>query len=235
MWHSTTTTEHALRYAVRMTENPTITVRGEAALQFPAERGTVTLQTTVASPDREKAYSTVVEVYNRLAKKAQGFIDDQSATWHRATVPTISSSKQKWQGEFDEEPQERVIHHVSATILVKFQDFHALGEWLSDLAEEEIVVVRPTEWSLTGTTRKAREAEVRKLALANARKRAAEFMEAEGVTMDNLRLVEAAEEAAAPKNFAGAMRASAPVAEGYTPDEISLQAAVLARFVAVEY
>lgn len=218
-----------------MTEQPTITVHGEASTQHPAERATVSLVLTFASPDREAAYTTVVDAYNRLAKEAQGFIDNGAATWHRATVPTIASSKQKWQGEFDEEPQERVIHHVSASILVKFQDFSALGTWLSSLVDEETVLVRPTEWSLTGDTRKARQAEVRKMALVNARKRAADYLSAEDVNPESLRLVEALEESSAPKNFAGAMRASAPAPEGYTPDEISLTATVLAKYVATEY
>lgn len=218
-----------------MSAHPTITVNGEASTQHAAERGTVTLNLTSASPDREAVSSKVFETYNRLAKKAEAFTESGAATWHRATVPTISSSKQQWQGEFDEEPQERVIHHVSASILVKFSDFSALGEWLGELAEEEIVFVRPTEWSLTGTTRKAKEAEVRKLALTNARKRACEFMEAEGIVPESLRLVEATEEAATPKTFAGAMRGSAPVPEGYTPDEISLRASVKATFIATEY
>lgn len=222
-------------YAVRMTDNPTITVHGEAAIQLPAERGTVTVQLAVQSPDREKAFSMVVETYNRLASQAKAFTENSAATWHRATVPTISSSKQKWQSEFDDEPQERTIHHIQASILVKFQDFAALGEWVSDIVSEEIALVRPTEWSLTGTTRKAGQADVRKLALHNARKRAEEFLSAENVKPENLRLVEAVEEEVVPKLFAGAKRASAPVAEGYTPDEISLGATIRATYVATEY
>lgn len=218
-----------------MSAQPTITVHGEASIQLPAERGTVTVQLASQSPDREKAYNTVVETYNRLSKQAKGFTDNGAATWHRATVPTISSSKQKWQGEFDDEPQERTIHHIQASILVKFQDFAALGEWVSDIVDEEIALVRPTEWSLTGTTRKAGQADVRKLALANARKRAEEFLSAEDVNPEHIRLVEATEEEVVPKLFAGAKRASAPVAEGYTPDEISLGATIRATFVTTEY
>lgn len=218
-----------------MTDNPTITVHGEASTQHPAERGTVTIILAAQSPERDKAYETVSKAYERLAKRAKRFTEDGSATWHRVTVPTIASSKQDWQGEYDEQPQTRTIHHVSATILVKFQDFTALGVWLADLVDEEAVVVRPTEWSLTGTTRKAQEAGVRKLALADARKRATEYLSAEGVDPEKLRLVEASEEPAVTKMFAGAMRASAPVLEGYTPDEISLSAGIRATFVALEY
>lgn len=226
-----------------MTESTTeFIVTADAVRHIRAERATVHVSISSRSESsKSDAYDAVAAVHNRLDAQARALRHSSvgAATWHYAAAPTSYSFKEAWKNDGETEPRYRLVFVTSSSIEVKFQDFEAMSDWLSELATEPLVSSAPPVWSLTEHTRKKAESKVRTRAVKNARQYAADFAAGDDIEPSSLRLVkvDASVSSAPVYGVAGALRGGAGGSNAsfiVTPKEVTVSAFVTATFAATE-
>ena len=129
-----------------------IAVVGNAKHSYPAERATVQIVVGLEGSHRESVARESIEIHNRIAAAARAHHEAGAATWWSADRVVVSPFK-----EYVKNSDTTVTkHRARSSVEVKFQDFGALAEWVSGLAETKGVVIAGIEWTLT----EARRAEV---------------------------------------------------------------------------
>ncbi|WP_412737404.1 SIMPL domain-containing protein [Krasilnikovia sp. MM14-A1259] len=204
-----------------MAEQPTVVVRGEASREVPPEQAVFSV--TVSARDKDQA-TTLARLTERAAGLRQALDGFPEAIEQRVTSGLVVYPELRRSGE-------RVsAYSGSVTTTVTVTDFTVLGELLMRLARREQTAVSGPWWRLRpGSTAGA---EVRRLAVADALARAAEYADAVGARVD--RLVELADEGAGSAQPAMRMVAfSAPGGGGAEHLELDPQPQTVAASVVV--
>jgi uncharacterized protein len=219
----------------------TITVRGEHETRLSPEQGVVHITLRAEGPERgpvvERVSALALPIREDLTARQQaGTIDEWSS--QRVTV----WSDRPWNADG---ARLSLVHYASVDVTATFSDFAALSWWVSEIADREGVQIGGVDWRLTPATRAAREQEVAAHAVQVAIARATAYAQAIGrttvtpVEIADLGLLgrgESAPSPAAPKMMRSAFSAmdaagSAPAMQ-FQPEDITLTAAVEARFTA---
>ena len=125
----------------------TITVQGTHTAWFDAERATVHISATFDGPKRDEVFARatqtaadVTALITPLHDAAKGPVtwwsSDRIRVW--AQRPWNSEGKQL-----------APVHHAAIQVTVKFNEFDALADWLTDAATVPGVQVNGIEWTLT--------------------------------------------------------------------------------------
>ncbi|MFS0732712.1 SIMPL domain-containing protein [Microbacterium sp. 1P10UB] len=217
-----------------------ITVRGEHETRIAPERGIARITVRGEGPER-------APVLERVAALALPLRDDLAARQAAGTIVEWSSGRAAvWSDRPWNADGTRLapVHYATIDISATFSDVAALSAWLSDVAERDGVQVGGVDWILTPTTRAAREQEVATEAVQVAVARATAYARAIGretvtpVQIADVGLLgggDAPGMPASPKMMRAAfaaMDASSGPAMQFQPEDITLTAAVEARFTA---
>ncbi|MEQ6898969.1 SIMPL domain-containing protein [Microbacterium sp. KR10-403] len=209
----------------------TITVRGEHELRRAPEQAVAHIAVRAEGPDRglvvERIAALAAPIREELAeRKAAGTLVD----WSSQRVAVWSD--RPWAGE----KRLAVVHHAGVDITATFDDFAALSWWITQVAERDGVEVRYIDWRLTDDTAAALEREAAAHAVQVAVARATAYAVALGLSevipaevADRGLLSPGAPTARALMAATGAMDAAAV---DFRPDDITVSAAVEARFTA---
>jgi uncharacterized protein len=218
-----------------------ITVRGEHETRLPPEQGIVHL--TLRAEGRDRA--PVVEQVSVLAAP---LIDDLRSRREAGSIDDWSSqrvavwSDRPWNADGKQLP---LVHHASIDVTATFSDFGTLSWWVSEMADREGVQIGWIDWRLTPATRAAREQEVAAQAVQIAVARATAYARAIARTsvtpteIADLGLLSRGDATAAPtapkmlRSMAAMDAAGSAPAMQFQPEDITLTAAVEARFTAV--
>lgn len=211
-----------------------ITVRGSAEAHLAPERAVAHVSASVDGPERAAVIERVAAVSapvrdDLAARKAAGTIDEWTA--QRVAV----WSERPWNGEGR---QLDLVHHASVEITATFSDFAALSDWLNLLATRDALQVGAVDWQLTPETRARTEREVATAAVAVAVDRATAYAAAIGranvvpLQIADLGLLESDAQPRMMKASMMAMDAAGAPAVDFRPDDITVTAAVEARFTA---
>lgn len=224
-----------------MTEPVQITVVGKSEIHHPAERGTVTLLVSFEGSDSTAAFEPAARLHASITEELRVLREQEPApiTWW-STGRLQTSSRRPWNQEGKILPP---VFTTATEIEAKFSDFTALAEWTSRSALLTGVTVRGIRWALTERTRDDLRARVRREAVASARHKAEEYAASLGlgsvvpVAIADPGMLEAGMNPYEPAAPAG-MRMAAAVAETggaleFTPEHITVDATVHARFTAV--
>lgn len=221
------------------TERTDIAVRGAASTDEPPERGVVRARLSLEGPAAAPVHESLVRALDRVRGTVESLHDP-------AAGPVTSWSTQAVRIWADRPWHERgrrlpLVHHASVALTVEFSDFAVLSRWVGEQVEGvESFAVDGVAWTLTDARRRVLEREVRAQAVREAAGRAQEYADAlelgpvRPVAIADVGLLTAAEgiEVGAPRSAkAFAMAESAPEL-GFEPEDITVAAAVEARFVA---
>ncbi|HKH08598.1 MAG TPA: SIMPL domain-containing protein [Agromyces sp.] len=223
-----------------MTEPVQITVVGKSEIHHPAERGTVTLLVSFEGSESAAAFDPAARLHGSITDELRTLREAQPApiTWW-STGSLQTSSRRPWNQEGKILPP---VFTTATEIEAKFSDFAALAEWTSRVALLNGVTVRGIEWALTEQTRDELRGRVRSEAVASARQKAEEYAASLGlgalspVAVADPGMLEAGMQPSEPVAPVG-MRMAAALADGspaleFTPEHITVEAAVHARFTA---
>jgi len=214
-----------------------ITVRGEAESRVAPEEAVARVSAVVDGPDRADVVGRVGDVAGPLRAELSGMKDAGTiADWtaQRAAV----WSERPWNSEGR---QLDLVHHARIELTATFTDPGALSDWLNAIAARDGVQVGDVSWRLTPATRARIEQEVAAQAVHVAVDRARSYAAAIGrdtvepLEIADLGLLADAREAAfsAPMMKAGLAADAVGGAIDARPDDITVTAAVEARFRAV--
>jgi uncharacterized protein len=218
-----------------------ITVQGHFTAWYPAERATVRLAVGVDGARRESVLASATAAVQTLTESVKKLHDPDSGpvTWWAADRIRIWAQR-PWNNEGKQLPP---VHHAALSVTVKFKDFDALADWLTEAATVPGVEVSGIEWALTEAKRVSVTTEVRSRAVKDAADKARVFAQAIG--LGQLTAVAIADPGMLGVTGAGdspaptMLRASAmKLADGggapldFTPEDIEVAASVDARFEA---
>ncbi|MFS0714813.1 SIMPL domain-containing protein [Microbacterium sp. 2P01SA-2] len=215
-----------------------ISVRGEAERRVSPEVAIVSAAATADGPERTDVVSrvtaTVAPLRTRLEELTRaGTVSD----WSSGSVSTWS--ERPWNAEGN---QLAPVHHATIDLRATFDDFVALAEWVSRLADDEGMRVSNIEWQLSPATRATVERDVATSAVGVAVARASAYATALGrasvepVEIADIGLLHGADAPPSAPLFARAATMSADASSGgveLRPAEIVVTAAVEARFRAL--
>jgi uncharacterized protein YggE len=154
----------------------TIAVAGEASTRLPAERGTVRLTVQFESNDRATAFGRAASTHSALVEEAEALVAEDAVTaWQsdRVWVSTV----QRYVSD-SESPV--AVQVASVSLTATFVDFARLGDWLTDVAARDGVMVDGVTWTLTETTLAAALKQMRVQSVRDAHERALAYAEAIG-------------------------------------------------------
>jgi uncharacterized protein YggE len=158
-----------------MTEQPLVSVRGEAVREVPPELAAFSVTVSARDKDRPTTLTRLAERAGGLRAVLDEFTDviERRETGGVQVYPDL-----KRRGE-------RVVaYHGNVTTTVTVHDFAGLGELLLRLANQEQTAVSGPWWQLRpGSTAGA---EARREAIADALSRAREYADAVGARIDRL-------------------------------------------------
>ncbi|WP_125132202.1 SIMPL domain-containing protein [Microbacterium sp. 10M-3C3] len=210
-----------------------VTVRGEQERRVPPELGVVRLTVRADGPER----GPVIE---RVTAAAEPLRDDLIAHRRSGEVVEWSSgrisawSERPWNSEGRQLPP---VHHATVDVSATFGDFDALSWWVGEIADTDEVQVADIRWELSPETRARVEQEVAAEAVSVAVARAHAYAEALGLeAVSPLEIADAglllAKADAAPRMMRAMAMDAASGAVALQPADISVSAAVEARFLA---
>ncbi|WP_417563727.1 SIMPL domain-containing protein [Microbacterium sp.] len=213
----------------------TITVRGEHEVVRAPEEGVAHVTVSREGPER----GPVVEAIAALSAP----IRDDLAARKDAGGPVEWTSgraavwaERPWNAEGK---RLAVVHHATVELTATFTDFPALSRWLSEVAERDGVQIGGVRWQLTRATAAALEREVATAAVQVAVARATAYAQALGLTevtpteISDLGLLgHDAQPQLMRMAKASFDSAAAGPAFDLQPDDITVSAAVEARFTA---
>ena len=161
---------------------PVISVRGEASLEVAPEIAVVWVAVQARDPDRHRAVELLAGRAGAVGGTIKGFGE---------AVEKVESQPVNVQPVFkDGRAKERISGYVArAGFIVTLRDFAVLGEFVTALADAELVSVTGPDWRLRPDSPVFRAA--RLAAAGDATKRAGEYAEAFGGRITGL--VEAAD------------------------------------------
>lgn len=152
-----------------------ISVRGDAEGRYAAEVATVDARAALEGPDRETVRRDALDVVAALRQRLAPLEESGAvARWSSDQVRVFAERPRK-RGE----PQP-VVHHARLSVRAEFVDFDALADWVSDVATLDGAEVQRIGWDVDQERRRAYEAEVRRLAVADAVAKAEAYARAIG-------------------------------------------------------
>jgi uncharacterized protein YggE len=222
-----------------------ITVQGEHSAWYPAERATVHAGVQTDGPDRDEVFARAVASADAVRQSIEPLADAQAGpiTWWSADSVRVWSQR-PWNNEGTQLP---LVYSAALDVTAKFSDFAALSRWVETVATIEGVTVGSIQWALTDATRTSVTAEVRSRAVKDAVQKATVY--AQSIGLGKVTAIALADPGMLgdPSSAAGgfapqggafrAMKADAMMAPGapelaLKPEDIAVQAAVDARFIA---
>lgn len=154
-----------------------IIVSGTGVQRAPAERASVVVSTQHRAAHPEDAIRVVADAHAAIAAQARAFVEGGEAErWHADRVWV--SHHEQWVGDGK---RRDVVFDAAASVHVTFVDFEALGAWIGSVATNPVHQVGGISWSLSDETRHALGSAARAEAIADARRKAADFASAAGL------------------------------------------------------
>ena len=218
-----------------------ITVQGSFTAWYPAERATVRLSIAVDGAKRDSVLASATTSVNTVTDSITALHDPDAGpvTWYASDRVRVWAER-PWNNEGK---QLAPVHHASIEVTVKFKDFDALADWITQVATVPGVQINGIEWSLTDAKRTSVTTEVRSRAVKDAVDKARVFAQAIGLGQVTATAIadpgmlgvggEAPPTIPSMKRamaFTGAAD-SAPTLD-FTPEDIEVSASVDARFEA---
>lgn len=215
-----------------------ITVHGEYELHHPAERGTVSLTVGFEGPDRSDVLDKVAELHSRVSDSVRSIADPTSGpvTWWSSDQVRVWGER-PWNQEGKQLP---IVFHGAAEFSVKFSDFSRLGAWLGEVSLWNGVTVGGVSWALTEARKQTLTQEARRRAVEHAVAKATVY--ATSLGLSTVRPIALSDPGmlgdsiqGAPSGgaaFARATSAGSSDAIALKPEDITIKAAVDARFAA---
>lgn len=222
-----------------------ITVQGEHSAWYPAERATVHVGVQTEGPDRDEVFARAVASADAVRQSIEPLADAQAGpiTWWSADSVRVWSQR-PWNNEGKQLP---LVYSAALDVTAKFSDFTAIARWVETVATIEGVTVGSIQWALTDATRTSVTAEVRSRAVKDAVQKATVY--AQSIGLGKVTAIALADPGMLgdPSGGGGgfppqggafrAMKADAMMAPGgpelaLKPEDIAVQAAVDARFIA---
>ncbi|TYL45744.1 SIMPL domain-containing protein [Nocardioides sp. BGMRC 2183] len=215
-----------------------ITVRGSFEHFAAPERGTVHATVGFEGPSIQPVFERTVRALDLVRSTVQPLHDPEQGPvtwWNTQEVRTWAN--RPWNQDGKRLP---LVHHASVGLEVKFREFAALSRWLSGHVENtEGFTLSRVAWALTEAHRIELEQDARTRAVRDARTRAQHY--ADALDLGPVRPVAIADtgmlgsngaQGEAPVAFARAAAGPGGNEPTLAPADISVRAAVEARFVA---
>lgn len=218
-----------------------ITVQGQYAARYAAERATAHLTVSFDAPDREQVVAQATAGAEAIADRIEALHDADAGpvvSWS-SERPRVWSDR-PWSNDGAQLP---LVHHAQIDITAVFSQFDALADVLTDAVVQPGVQLGGIEWDLTRSTRTTALAEVRSRAVADATDKARVYAQAVGLgTVRAVAIADpgmlgtggAGDGVPAPRMEMMMARAKADGGPGFAfaPEQIEVAAAVDARFEA---
>jgi uncharacterized protein len=223
----------------------TITVQGEYAAWYPAERATVSASVHIDGADRDKVFTRAVESSDDVRNLIESIHDKVTGpiTWWSSDSVRVWSER-PWNNEGT---QLRPVYHAALDVSAKFSEFDALARWVESVVAIDGVTISSIDWSLTDSTRTSATVEVRSRAVKDAVAKATVF--AQSIGLGSVTAIALADpgmlgdpsggggSGMQPAFTRGSMKSMMVGAPGGTelqlkPEEIEVASAVDARFIA---
>lgn len=215
-----------------------ITVRGQHRRFAAPERATVHLQVALEGPKESAVNAGVAQALRTVGEQIRPWHDpDQGPVTWWSSDQLRTWSERPWHQDGKQLP---LVFHARAGVAVKFSDFTALSRWLTDVLAVPGVAVERIHWALTEQRQRELTHLARGAAVADARHKAQAYADALDLgAVTALALADAGmlvpdASPLAPTSVAFS-RAAATSADGdvtFVPEDIEVEAAVDARFVA---
>ena len=213
-----------------------VVVRGHARRKYAAERATVAVAASLDDAERTDVYRRAVALQDRLITDLRGLQDGGAVTkWTSDQVRVFSYRPYSKSG------RAQLRFRVDVRVEAEFDDFEQLSTFLDRWAVEDGLEIGRIDWDVTEANREAYEAELRQEAVRNAAVKARAFAEAAGrgevtaVQLADPGMLQAQAEYGASRAMAlgapAGMPGGGPTLD-LTPDDITIGAAVDAKFVA---
>lgn len=219
-----------------------ITVQGEHLARFAAERARVRAGVHAWGPARDDAFARAVAAAETISALTEPLVDAVGGairSWSKETVRVWS--ERPWSNDGQ---QLDPVYHAALDLTALFADVDALARWVEQVAVIDEAQVTSLDWELTDETRLTALVDVRREAVADAVAKATSYAGAIGLTTvtpvaiaDPGMLGDGSGPGGGPAPVAY-RAASMKMADGagpqlsFRPDEITLTAAVDARFLA---
>lgn len=213
-----------------------ITVQGRFAHHLAPERARVTLAASFDGPDRDPVFHAATAAAEALAARIASDFDPATGPVHAHSSDSVRVwADRPWSQDGARLP---LVHHASISLTVKYGDFGALARFIDDVVDIEGVAIEGIDWSLTESTLAALLAEVRSRAVKDAVAKASVY--AQSIGLGSVRAVAIADagmlsDASTPPEAHRMMRLASATSGGVLslrPEEITVEAAVDARFIA---
>lgn len=151
-----------------------IDVEGHAVRRVRPERAQVVVRIGLESVDQHAVAADGAALHLRLTDEATAFRASGAATWWSAT-PLRVLPFDKWMANHT--PSQR-MYRAAAEVTIRFSDFDMLADWLAGLLDVEGVTVGSVDWRLTEQTHRNVLADVRREAVRDGIRRAADYASA---------------------------------------------------------
>lgn len=217
-----------------------ITVQGHFTAWYPAERATVQLSVAVDGARRTTVLASATAAVQTLTESIKKLHDPNAGpvTWWSSDRIRVWAHR-PWNNDGKQLPP---VHNAAIGLTVKFKDFDALADWLTEAVTVPGVQVNNIEWGLTESKRISVTTEVRSRAVKDAADKARVFAQAIGlgqvtavaIADPGMLGVSGSGDSPAPMMRVAAMKMAdsggAPL--DFTPEDIEVSASVDARFEA---
>jgi hypothetical protein len=156
-----------------------ITVHGEHAAWYPAERATAGAGVHTFGPKRDDVFSRAIVASDALRLSIEALHDPDAGpvTWWSSDSVRVWSER-PWNNEGK---QLAPVFHAAIDFSAKFRDFEALARWVERAAGIDSVTVSSITWDLTEATKTRADHEVREKAVTDAVAKATVFARSLGL------------------------------------------------------
>ncbi|THG33209.1 SIMPL domain-containing protein [Naasia lichenicola] len=214
-----------------------ISVAGEATRWVRAERAVARVSVQHENEDRATAVEATAAVHTALAREAESHVESGAATrWQ--TEQLWVSTIQRYVKDSDTTIP---IQVARVSLIVRFADWDALSDWVTDVASREGVSIDGIDWVLTEAKERAVRSAVRVDAVHDARAHASAYAGAIGHERISLEAIyepglrpnggsESGGGLASPRMMKASFADSSATIE-LTPPELEVSASITADFI----
>lgn len=157
----------------------TITVHGEFAAWYPAERATVSAAVLTDGADRDDVFARAVIASDAVRNLLESIHDklEGPVTWWSSDSVRVWGER-PWNNDGK---QLAPVFHAAIEFSAKFSEFDAMARWVESAAGIDGVTVSSIGWALTDATRTSAIVEVRSRAVKDAVAKATVFAQSIGL------------------------------------------------------
>ncbi|HIT76364.1 MAG TPA: SIMPL domain-containing protein [Candidatus Avipropionibacterium avicola] len=208
----------------------TIVVNGTSQRELPAERVTVRLRVAADGPERDPVVNQVRALHAETTAQVEQLHDSGAVSWWSSDQLRAWGDR-PWSNDGAQLP---LVHHAAVEVLVRFVDFTALGQWLTETAAVDAIAVAGLHWELEEATTEELTAQVQTAAVHDAVARATRYAAALG--HEQVEAVEITEpsDLSQPRMMAMSVRDTGGSGGGAAielrPEDVTVRASVTARF-----